>query len=401
MFCDGSLIENCKADGFLNINGAGGTSRVGYGFAPYGTNPVIRGVTATNCKHGIAFAGAARLIRNPVAENCFCQNAIGNTPIDIHSGVVGTSNIINCTSINNSGYSNSPAITIRTGNVNIEGGYYSGGGTIIKSFEQGYLDLSINNVKYELQNSSDAFIKIDSSEPVDVNSLTNVSITNCQSFSTVGSFIYLDRDGTAVDNVFISNNRHTGEHFYYHEGSDVHCFELDIRNNAHRGKAFFTARFDNTSDDSYLNHLHVNDNYHYKYIPSSFSGVSITETNFDSTKINIDYVNILDNTIIHDAVDTGNGYSMGLAGVEGSGVRLESNTVNRGSFRGFNINNINLTGFHLNNNTALGAAQILIQGASALTNGTIIGNVAPDLIVKTTVTLTNIQEGLNAATRGT
>lgn len=382
--CDGALIEQCTSIGFRNTQGFGGSSRVGYGFALYGSNPVARNCSAINCKHGFTSAGNNALVLNPKFISCTVHEDPSNPEshyagsFDLHANAYGDSIIENCVA-----YAFKKALNIRASSVKIVGGefYQHNSGQLIDGYEQDLEDLQIRDVSYKLAQTGSSFLRFISTTPVDVDGAVNLLISGCRSLSTVGDFIRIER-ATAFDKVTIQNCRHTGGWFFYSVASGCTFNELRIvGNNATTQYGAIRLRGDGATTT--LNDISISGNYFKRSTSDSSALVEILESSFSTTRLPVTRLTYEGNTHIHSG-DSGTGYSLTLSALSVTTLSLKNNIVIRGLFRNCNINGCSLTNSVVAGNNFDGEVFVNnTPAATVLTRFAFVGNIGSRYEVKT------------------
>jgi hypothetical protein len=337
--CDRALIEGCTAIGFRNTQGFGGSARVGYGFALYGSDPVARSCTAIDCKHGFTSAGNNALVLNPKFINCIVHENPANPQshytgsFDFHSNVIGDAVIQDCTA-----YAYRKALNIRCAAVKIIGGKYfqHNFGELINGFEQPFVNLTLEGIEYKLATSGSAFIRFVSSTPADVTGATNLSIRRCKSLSTVGDFLRIER-ATSLVNVEIRDCEHVGGWFFNSVSNDCTFDKLHITGN-NASTVFGSIKIRGSGATTIINDLVITGNYFARSASVSDALVEILESSFSTTRISVTRLDYSGNTHVHAPADVGTGYSLTLSALDITTFTVKDNILERGTFRNWNMN---------------------------------------------------------------
>lgn len=382
VFADGATIEGCQAYDWLNTQGIDGGGRVGYGFAAYGNNTVIRSCQTYNCKHGY-IAGDRNIVAvNVVYEDCYgaenpgAGSGVYSSTFDFHYNVAGRAEIRNCRSVS---YSN--AMTLRCPAAKVVGGTFIqiASGPLVQTYEGPFANIQFEGVAYRLGASGSTFLQITSDSFAAVTGIENVTFSECRSLGSFGGFIEVTRVSD-LENIVI-------------EGCDISCERLIrvdagtingmiVRNNKINASVYF-LRVSLAGGTEFAHDVRVSGNEIVRFASSGSNLIYLTST--AAGRLQMNRLSIKDNSIVHGVDDTATSYSINAEKIDASRFELSNNRIERGTFRCAAVNGCQIIGGLINGQILDGDMLVTNSaGATVLTAVSVLGNIGENYSVSTT-----------------
>ena len=392
---ENSLIEGCTSVGFLNSLGEPSGGKIGYGFALYGNNSLIRNSHASICKHGVASAARSKVAVNVKYEDCTVEedsvfvSSKYSGSFDMHPNVAGIVEINNC-----SATGQYRLLSLRCP-VKVNGGRYiqTLGGQLIEGAEGAYDGIHVNGIEYSLATSGSSLLSISSASPVAIDAVNNCSFTNNKSLNNVGDIVNLSRK-SPVSNLVINGNEHDGGSLFRHAGGNITGLKINDNPIVNSDKG--TIRIFAEGGVDVLRNISVKRN----GITRSNTGTEDINVilSTTATKVDVYDLDVSDNNI--DAPSAlATGYAIQLTKCNVLKGNVKDNIVSRGNFRAIQFGGCSLNDFIATGNITDGDIFTTNTAAATVLNrATFTNNIGSGYTIAVDglgVTKTRYVEGLN------
>lgn len=366
---DTGRVANCWVSGFVNLAGATGGGRIGYGVRTDASACTIDAVTTFDCKHGLSTSARNKMADGVTYNNCkiyertdVWQSGRYSGSMDFHA---------NCMNVSVTGESTEVIGALRLlvvrGPCKVRGGRWVQAfeGGLVEAFDRSYGDLDLDGMQYTLATANSAFIRVLSVHPADIDSLRNVRLARLRVIdpaTAVGRLVDLQRV-TAVDGLEITDCAHVGGSIFRHAGGSLRGLRITGLRDCVVNEA--AVRLVLAGGTDVVDTCSIDGN---EITRADYSGSESLIYAYSSTgtRVQATDLSLSGNRLTHSA-DTGTGYALNLSALDVDGLDMDGNRIRRGSFRAVAIGQCDVTDGHASGNVLGADGHWIIHGNPSAT----------------------------------